>query len=162
MFFVSNEMPSTIILTTILCREKDLETCWWWRKYLLYHLMMTRSWNFFRHSLPFARKKSINLLYVYHKYRRKCNNFIFVVLSLSSFTLHVSAVAGHHQVYFHLRSCHTAHNLKFKTTSSLNVVAAFQLVSYIRISLSVMFKIPVNIHSSIWFKILKFNLNFKT
>jgi hypothetical protein len=37
---------------------------------------------------------------------------LFVVLCLSSFTLHVSAVTGHHQVYFHIRSCHTARNLK--------------------------------------------------
>jgi hypothetical protein len=89
----------------------------------------------------------------------QCNNFVFVVLRLSSFSLHVSAVTDHHQVYFHLRSCHTARNPKFRTTSSLNVVAAFQSVSCIRISLSVMFYIPVNIHSSIWFKILRFNYN---
>jgi hypothetical protein len=40
------------------------------------------------------------LLYVYHKHRRKCNNFIFVVLCPSSPSLPVSAVTGHHQVYF--------------------------------------------------------------
>jgi hypothetical protein len=75
------------------------------------------------------------LLCVYYKYRRKCNNFIFVVLCLSSFTLHVSAVTGHHQVYFHLRSCHTARKLKFKTTSSLNCRVAFNRFRYTRISL---------------------------
>jgi hypothetical protein len=105
------------------------------------------------------RRRSLGLLTHLHFYMYITNtvvNATILFLYLFSFILHVSAVTGHHQVYFHLRSCHTARKLKFKTTSSQNVVAAFQSVSYIRISLSVMFNIPVNVHSSIWFKILKF------
>jgi hypothetical protein len=52
------------------------------------------------------------LIYMYNMNTIVNATILFVVLCLSYFTQHVSAVTGHHQVYFHLRSCHTACNLK--------------------------------------------------
>jgi hypothetical protein len=56
-----------------------------------------------------------NCVYMYNINTVVNATILFVVLCLSSFTLHVFAVTGHHQVSFR-----TARNSKFKTTSSLN------------------------------------------
>jgi hypothetical protein len=111
----------------------DLKVCdngtsaqilYFWALATVLSLSKNRSLYFSEHSVSetgFILRLQVkpNHFYMYNINTVVNATILFVVLCVSFFILHVSAVTGHHQVYFRLRSCHTARNT-FKDSSGIH------------------------------------------